>query len=32
MKSAFYFILRALFILKIPKFLYLDFGHLEEKA
>ena len=30
MKNAFYFILKALFVLKITKFLSLHFGHVEE--
>ena len=32
MKNAFYFILKALFILKIFKFLSGHFGHVEEMA
>ena len=32
MKSAFYFILKALFVLKIFKFLSSRFGHVEEMA
>ena len=32
MKNAFYFILKALFVLKIFKFLSLHFGYVEETA
>ena len=32
MKNAFYFILKALFVLKILKFLSGHFGHVEEMA
>ena len=32
MKNAFYFILKAIFVLKIFKFLSWYFGHVEEKA
>ena len=32
MKNAFYFILKALFVLKIFKFLSWHFGHVEETA
>ena len=32
MKNAFYFILKALFVLKIFKFLSLPFGHVEKTA
>ena len=32
MKNAFYFILKALFVLKIFKFLSLLFGHVEKMA
>ena len=32
MKNAFYFILKALFVLKIFKFLSGHFGHVEEMA
>ena len=31
MKNAFYFILKALFVLKIFKFLYSLFGHVEKR-
>ena len=31
MKNAFYFILEALFILKLYKFLSLPFGHVEKR-
>ena len=31
-KNAFYFVLKALFVLKIFKFLSLIFGHVEKKA
>ena len=32
MKNAFYFILKALFVLKIFKFFFLTFGHVEKTA
>ena len=32
MKNAFYFILKAFFVLKTFKFLYSRFGHVEEMA
>ena len=32
MKNVFYFTLKALFVLKILKFLSLSFGHVEKKA
>ena len=32
MKNPFYFILKGLFVLKIPKFLYRLFGHAGKKA